>query len=175
MRRGYTAPGIGQDSAEAFGVQLPNTLPRRDVFRESSLAPSPPPVGVFRASRQVEYEQQCVFDAAQFVVVEVSDAFAESACIDGADHLAENLGLLTGDGHLGVEAGGEHRTRRRADNNRGKCKQIVRLDDYRETATFLNVATPAPHLDPMDITTDHAASPLGRRRRSLLAGSPRSA
>ena len=38
--------------------------------------------------RQVENQQQCVFDAAEFVVGKVPDSFAECACVDGADHLA---------------------------------------------------------------------------------------
>jgi hypothetical protein len=60
----------------------------RERTRGSRHLPLRPALLAYHVLRQVEYQQQCVFDAAELVVGEVSDVLAERACVDGADHLA---------------------------------------------------------------------------------------
>ena len=88
-------------------MQLSDLLPDSFGVRTSSLHLRWPLSGHTLCLRQIEYKQQRVFNAAKLVVCQVSDSLAERACVDGANHLAENLGGLISDDNLRMEAGCE--------------------------------------------------------------------
>lgn len=109
--------------------------------------------------RQLEHQQQSVLHGAQFLACQASGQLTECACVDGSDHLTEDLCWLVVDRDFWVEAGCEGGARRRADDHGGEGEQIVGLDDHRVASALLNVAALAGKLDSVDITTDHVASP----------------
>lgn len=118
-------------------------------------------------SRQLEHKLESVVDGAQLVVCQVADSFSQGTCIDGSNHLAKYLCWLVENGDLWVEAGLESGARRWAYDYGRERQEVVRLDDYRVAPTMLYMSALTGELDLVDVTTDHAGSPLARRPRVL--------
>jgi len=170
---GRSARFAGQTRQSAVDDDRPEALSEYGGQTPSRVRIPPSPYGPVLS--EVEHQQQSVLDCPQLVPGEVSNAPAERPGVNCADHLAENLRWLSGDRDLRVKARWKRRARCRAHDDGRKSEQIVGLDDHRVAAPLLNVAALAGQLDRVDITTDHAVAPSGRRPRVLLERSSRSA
>jgi hypothetical protein len=80
---------------------------------------------------------------------------AQLASVDGANHLAENLCLLSLQLHLRVEGSGLRRLRGGAYGHSRKGHQIVRLNDHGVPATVLNPPRATREVDFVHVTTEH--------------------
>jgi hypothetical protein len=108
---------------------------------------------------QTEDGEKSLVDTPLLLWANLTDEFAESACVDCPDLFDENPGCFAEQVYLRAERGRAGTRRGGRDEDHRPWQELVGLDDNSVTATALLMTTAMGRTKLVDVTPEHACSP----------------